>query len=151
MLDCDWSSDVCSSDLDGVWRPAPQPLGELQAALRATRAVLEEPARHEELLALVEHALGARVARTAAERDLLTLDQPGPEVIRSGQLGARGLARWAAPQVTLDAAGGALTFYANLPREDGADFVCVRIALASRELDVEVVDGGWFEIAARLG
>jgi hypothetical protein len=75
------------------------------------------------------------------------LDQPGPEVIRSGTVGARGLARWEAPR--WDQQG--LVFYANLARKDGADFVRMQVDRATRSLSVEVIDDGWFEIAARLG
>jgi hypothetical protein len=87
------------------------------------------------------------VTRTQEDLHFLTLDQPGPEVIRSGTIGARGLARWEAPRRD----SRELVFYANLERADGADFVCLRVDRASRTLSVEVVDRGWFEIAARLG
>jgi|GEM_PF-4640916 len=44
-----------------------------------------------------------------------------------------------------------MVFYANLWREGGADFVCLRVERATRSISVEVVDRGWFEIAASLG
>jgi|GEM_PF-4064858 len=60
-------------------------------------------------MALVELATGARVVRTREDLHLLTLEQPGPEVIRSGTVGERGLARWEAPRRTPEG----MVFYAN--------------------------------------
>nr|WP_242593331.1 hypothetical protein [Corallococcus exiguus] len=115
--------------------------------MRASRADLDSEAGFEELMELVELTTGARVIRTEEALGFLTLDQPGPEVIHSGTVGERGLAAWEAPR--RDARG--LTFYANLKRPDGADFVRMRVELSTRSFSIEVIDGGWFEIAAYLG
>ncbi|NRD53910.1 hypothetical protein HRD49_34375 [Corallococcus exiguus] len=120
---------------------------DLNEALRASRVELDSEAGFEELLELVELTTGAKVIRTEESLQFLTLDQPGPEVIHSGTLGERGLAAWEAPR--RDARG--LTFYANLKRPDGADFVRMQVELSTRSLSIEVIDEGWFEIAAYLG
>ncbi|MGE6763397.1 hypothetical protein ACQKGO_35635 [Corallococcus interemptor] len=120
----------------------PRSVAELNEALRASRAELEPEA----VMQLVEFVTRARVTRTREDLDFLTLDQPGPEVIRSGTVGERGLAAWEAPR--WDARS--LTFYANVERADGADFVRFQVDLATRTVSVEVIDDGWFEIAARL-
>ncbi|WP_239576528.1 hypothetical protein [Archangium primigenium] len=127
--------------------PPPRPIEELDEALQRSGADLDSEEALAEVMDLVELVTGARVVRTREHLHFLTLDQPGPEVIHSGTVGARGLARWEDPR--RDARG--LVFYANLWRADGADFVCLRVDRASRALSVEVVDEGWFEIAARLG
>ena len=44
-----------------------------------------------------------------------------------------------------------LVFHANLWRKGGADFVRLQVDRATRSISVEVIDGGWFEIAASLG
>jgi hypothetical protein len=98
-------------------------------------------------LELYERATGARVTRTRQDLEYLTLDQPGPEVIRSATIGRTGLERWHPPQLTEEA----FVFYANLESAAGADFVCVRYERAVREISVEVVDQGWYEVAAQLG
>ncbi|RKH22666.1 hypothetical protein D7V77_26310 [Corallococcus sp. CA041A] len=120
---------------------------DLNEALRASRVELDSEAGFEELLELVELTTGAKVIRTEEALGFLTLDQPGPEVIRSGTVGERGLVAWEAPR--RDARG--LVFYANLERPDGADFVRMLVAPATRTISVEVIDDGWFEIAAYLG
>ncbi|RKG70461.1 hypothetical protein D7V80_05180 [Corallococcus sp. CA054B] len=120
---------------------------DLTEALRASRVALDSDAGFEELMKLVELTTGAKVIRTEEALGFLTEDQPGPEVIRSGIIGARGLAAWEAPR--RDARG--LTFYANLKRVDGADFVRMQVDPATRTVSVEVIDEGWFEIAAYLG
>ncbi|ATB27066.1 hypothetical protein [Melittangium boletus] len=127
--------------------PAPRSVGELSEALRNSRAELNSEAALAEVMELVELVTGARVTRTRDNLHSLTLDQPGPEIIFSGTIGAQGLTRWEAPR--WDSRG--MVFYANLPRERGADFVCMRVDRASRALVVEVVDEGWFEVAAKLG
>ncbi len=101
----------------------------------------------EEVMTLVERATEARVIRTPERLHYLTLDQPGPEVIYSGTIGARGLAQFRIPQ--WEPAG--FTFYANLERPDGADFVRLQLIPATRTITVTVIDDGWFEVAARLG
>ncbi|MHA7630439.1 hypothetical protein [Corallococcus sp. M7] len=120
---------------------------DLNEALRASPMELDSEAGFEELLELVEQTTDARVIRTREALDFLTLDQPGPEVIHSGTVGERSLSAWEAPR--RDARG--LVFYANVKRPDGADFVRMRVDPATRTLSVEVIDGGWFEIAAYLG
>lgn len=94
-----------------------------------------------ELMVLYELATFARVTRTAEELEHLTLEQPRPEVIHSGQVGARGMARWQPPCV----AGAMLRFFANAPRGPLADFVYVEVNLLTGQFSIEVVDGGWFE------
>jgi hypothetical protein len=138
----------------GVWLalgerfvPAPRSVEELNEALRGSQAELDSEASFEDVMELVKLATGARVIRTKEDLSYLTLDQPGPEVIRSGTVGAHGLARWEAPR--RDQQG--LVFYANLWREGGADFVRLQVDRATRSISVEVIDGGWFEIAAILG
>nr|WP_253903138.1 hypothetical protein [Corallococcus exiguus] len=108
---------------------------------------MDSEAGLEELMELVERVAEAKVIRTEEALQFLTLDQPGPEVIHSGTVGERGLAAWEAPR--RDARG--LTFYANLRRPDGADFVRMQVELSTRSFSIEVIDGGWFEIAAYLG
>ncbi|NPC72490.1 hypothetical protein HPP05_22295 [Corallococcus exiguus] len=120
---------------------------DLNEALRASRVELDSEAGLEELMELVERVAEAKVIRTEEALQFLTLDQPGPEVIHSGTVGERGLAAWEAPR--RDARG--LTFYANLRRPDGADFVRMQVELSTRSFSIEVIDGGWFEIAAYLG
>lgn len=93
-----------------------------------------------------ERSTGGRVVRTRSDLEYVKLDQPGPEIIASGTIGEVGLARWCAPFFDR----GELVFYANLPRAKGADFVCVRYEPATGAQSTEVVDGGWFEIAADL-
>ncbi|RKH15959.1 hypothetical protein D7Y13_13575 [Corallococcus praedator] len=127
--------------------PAPGTIEGLNAFLRESWAELDSDTGLEELMELVNRTTQARVIRTRRDLRHLTEDQPGPEVVRSGTIGERGLARWEAPR--WDARG--LVFYANLRRQDGADFVCLRVNLITRTISVEVVDGGWFEIAAFLG
>ncbi|NOK19203.1 hypothetical protein HMI50_19520 [Corallococcus carmarthensis] len=127
--------------------PAPATLEGLNAFLRASRAELDSETGLEEVMELVNLLPDVRVTRTEQDLKHLTEDQPGPEVIRSGTIGERGQARWEPPR--RDARE--LVFYANLWREGGADFVCLRVALATRTISVEVVDVGWFEIAAFLG
>ncbi len=100
----------------------------------------------EPFLRAYERASGAKVTRTAEDLSYLQLDQPGPEVIHSGTVGAAGVARWAPPALE----GGVLTFYANQPKADGADFVCVRLETRVPALSTEVVDQGWYETAADL-
>jgi hypothetical protein len=138
----------------GVWLelgerfvPAPRSIEELNEALRGSQAELDSEASFADVMALVELVTGARVIRTKEDLRHLTLDQPGPEVIRSGTVGARGLARWEAPRRGQQG----LVFYANLWREGGADFVRLQVDRATRSISVEVIDGGWFEIAAYLG
>ncbi|MDY7229364.1 hypothetical protein [Hyalangium rubrum] len=138
----------------GVWLalgerfvPAPRSVEELSEALRGSQAELDSETSLEEVMELVELTTDARVVRTEEDLSYLTLDQPGPEVISSGTIGERGLARWEAPH--RDPQG--LVFYANLRREGGADFVRMQVDRATRSISVEVVDGGWFEIAAILG
>ncbi len=127
--------------------PAPRSLEELSEALRGSRAELDSEASLEEVMELVELTTRARVTRTKEDLSYLTLDQPGPEVIHSGTIGERGLASWEAPR--RDPRG--LVFYANLSREGGADFVRLQVERATRAISVEVIDGGWFEVAAYLG
>jgi hypothetical protein len=138
----------------GVWLalgerfvPAPRSIKELNEALRGSQAELDSEASFAELMELVELATGAQVTRTKEDLEYLTLDQPGPEVIRSGTIGAHGLASWEAPRWDTRR----LVFYANLKREGGADFVRFQVERATRAISVEVIDSGWFEIAAFLG
>ena len=151
------------------WKKAPLAVEEVSAALRASPVDLKradhrvangqqlesegdgegEGEAHtldDELLALYEHATGAKVTWTEQELRWLTEDQPGPEVIRSGTIGEVGLAAWRAPRRE----EGRLVFYANLPRKDGADFVRVSLELGARRFEVERVDDGWFETAVDL-
>lgn len=109
--------------------------------VRVTREADIEP-----FLAAYERATGANVTRTADDLRHLERDQPGPEIIRSGTIGDIGKARWQPPALER----GVLTFYANQPSASGADFVCVRLETAPGALSVEVVDEGWFEVAADL-
>lgn len=132
-------------DVDGVLVAAPLTHAALVSIARAARVTSEDDV--EPFLALYEHATEARVTRTAQHLEYLREDQPGPEIIGSGQIGAVGLERWRAPRL----ADGVLVFYANQPSARGADFVCVRYEVASGALSVEVVDEGWFEVAAQLG
>ncbi|WP_224248007.1 hypothetical protein [Hyalangium gracile] len=127
--------------------PAPRSIDELNEALRESRAELESEASFQEVMELVELVTGAKVTRTEEDLHYLTLDQPGPEVIRSGTIGTRGLAAWEAPR--REPRG--MVFYANLPRESGADFVRFQVDRATRSISVEVIDDGWFEVAACLG
>ncbi|RKH64753.1 hypothetical protein D7W81_17965 [Corallococcus aberystwythensis] len=127
--------------------PAPTTLEGLSALLRDAPGELDSEEGLEDVMALVNLLPEVRVTRTRQDLDHLTEDQPGPEVIRSGTIGKRGLARWEAPRRE----PRALVFYANLWREDGADFVCLRVDLATRTISVEIVDEGWFEVAAFLG
>lgn len=76
----------------------PRSIQELNDALRTSRAELDSEAGFEELMMLMELATQAKVTRTRDDLHSLTLDQPGPEVIRSGTLGERGLAAWEAPR-----------------------------------------------------
>lgn len=126
--------------------PAPRSIDELSEALRGAQAELDSEASFQQVMELVELATGAKVTRTKEDLHDLTLDQPGPEVIRSGTIGERGLASWEAPR----RAPQELVFYANLRREDGADFVRLRVDRATRAISAEVIDSGWFEIAAKL-
>jgi hypothetical protein len=139
-----WSVWVESGE---TFVPAPRPVAEVSEALRSSRAELDSEAVLVEVMELVELATEARVTRTRDDLYYLTLDQPGPEIIFSDTIGAKGLARWEAPRWD----SREMVFYANLPRERNADFVCIRVDRASRTLSVEVVDQGWFEVAARLG
>ena len=127
--------------------PAPRPIAELNEALQGSGAELESETAFAEVMALVGLMTGARVTRTREDLHFLTLDQPGPEVLYSGTVGPPGLARWEAPRRE----GRVMVFYANLERDKDADFVCLRVDPASRALSVERVDGGWFEVAAKLG
>ncbi|MCY1043895.1 hypothetical protein OV208_21440 [Corallococcus sp. bb12-1] len=132
----------------GAWFVlSPCSIEELSEALRGSHADLDSEAGFEEVMELVRSATGARVIRTADDLDDLTEDKPGPEVIRSGTIGARGLALWEAPR--RDSQG--LVFFANLWRVGGADFVRLKVDFATRSLSVEVIDCGWFEVAAFLG
>lgn len=100
----------------------------------------------EHLLRRYELEHGAEVVRTPDRLRSLTLDQPGPEVIRSGTVNETGIARWRPPQ--FDASAACLVFYANQPRPDRtADFLCVRMNVYTGESSIEVVDTGWYEIA----
>ncbi len=133
-------------EVDGGFCEAPLHWQELSAALAAARPALDSDEAMEEAMELVKQATGARAARTREELEDLTEDRPGPEVIRSGTIGARGLASWEAPR--REARG--LVFYANREREGGADFIRVTIAAQSYAVTAEIIDEGWFEIAAKL-
>lgn len=126
---------------------APCSAAELSEELQGSRAELDSRASFEQVMEWVELATGARVTRTRKDLSYLTLDQPGPEVIRSGTIGARGLASWEVPRSERER----LVFYANLERTGGADFVRFQVDRATRTISVEVIDNGWFEIAAKLG
>ncbi|RYZ44198.1 MAG: hypothetical protein EOO71_00430 [Myxococcaceae bacterium] len=133
--------------LGGWFVVTPCSIEELSEALEGSRAELDSEAGFEQVMELVRTATRARVIRTRSDLDGLTEDQPGPEVIRSGTLGARGLALWEAPR--RDSQG--LVFFVNLWRQEGADFVRLQVDFATRSMSAEVIDSGWFEVAAFLG
>jgi hypothetical protein len=126
---------------------APRTLEEMNAFLKDAPLALNSDAGLAEVLDVMDRMLDVRVIHTREDLHSLTLDQPGPEVIHSGTLGATGLARWEPPRRD----SRELVFYANLWKKDGADFACLRVDLATRTLSVEVVDQGWYEVAAYLG
>lgn len=145
-----WARGQTWLQLGEAFVPTPLTVAELNQALGQRRGAALDPdwlPSGEEVLALVEQATVARVIRTTESLHHLSLDQPGPEIIYSGTIGARGIAHFRIPQ--WEPAG--FTFYANLERADGADFVRMQLVLTTRTITVEVIDDGWFEVAARLG
>ena len=97
----------------------------------------------EALMTRYEQETGGRVVRTPDSLDSYANDRSGPEVIRSGTIGALGVAAWAAPHRE----GDTLVCYANHERKDAADFLRVRIDLATGARTIERIDEGWFETA----
>ncbi|ADO70541.1 hypothetical protein [Stigmatella aurantiaca] len=93
--------------------PAQRSVEELNEALRGSQAELDSEANLEEVMELVALATRAEGIRTKEDLGYL-----------SGTVGAR----WEAPR--RDQHG--LVFYANLRREDGADFVRLQVDRATR-------------------
>lgn len=142
-----WAQGCMWMALGERFVPAPRPFEVLSEALRESRAELDSEEGLEQVMDLVQWMTEARVTRTTDNLDSLTLDQPGPEVIHSGTVGKRGQALWEPPRRGPEG----LVFFANLRRKDSADFVRIRVDFATRSFSVEVVDEGWYEVAAYLG